>query len=180
MYVQPCCINKDIPELLKENRLAFFQSNGDWMCSDLLGAVTWMVPEGVLVLSAPSVDVFFLRILARYLGNNWCKAVLLATGESHTEDVKQILGEWLHRVQYVCNERFQDGLLALANGKNYLNIQGPMLMENDFTLCQYAGCYSVNNRFFYQSTEAVLSALKTSAFIRAEVQEVQALLKKDF
>ena len=74
MYLEPCCIDKDLPKLLKENTFrdksgrtrnaVCFQSGGDWTVTDLLKAVTCLADKGLLILAMPEVDVNLLRTVS--------------------------------------------------------------------------------------------------------------------
>ena len=79
MYIQPCCIEKEIPQLMRKQPFSFFQSNGDWTVQDLLKAVGSLVPHAVCLLAIPEADVFLLRTLRTYLSKGWLRALVLVT-----------------------------------------------------------------------------------------------------
>ena len=92
MYIQPCCIEKELPELLRKQPFCFFQSNGDWTVRDLMKAVSEMVPHAMCLMAIPEVDVYLLRTLRTYLSKGWYRGLVLVTAEPQGELVRQEMG----------------------------------------------------------------------------------------
>ena len=180
MYIQPCCIEKELPELLKKQPFSFFQSNGDWTVQDLMKAVSSLVPTSVCLLALPQVDVFLLRTLRTYLSKGWYRALVLVTAEPQGELVKQELNSMLPLVTYANHNQVQDGMLALTDFGKFLVIQGAMLTEKDFSLCQYAGFYGPSSTMFASAVEAVCARAKMGAFIRSPHADITSLLNKEY
>lgn len=175
MYIQPCCIDNELPPVIRQG-FAFFQSNGDWKATQLMSAVSCLVPESVCVLMTPEADMFLLRELARYVAKGWYTGVLLLTADNQKEAVKEAFGKYIDRVQYACDKQVSDGLFALTNGCEHMVIQGPLLNESDFSLCNYAASFGKSDSLFYSAIEASLPKLKLGALIKADHEAVKAIM----
>ena len=180
MYIQPCCIEKELPQLLKQHPFCFFQSNGDWTTQDLMKAVSCLVNHAVVLLAIPEVDVYLLRTLRTYLSKGWYRGLVLVTAEPQGELVKAEMGSMLPLVTYANHHQVQDGLLALTDFGKFLVVQGAMLTEKDFSLCQYAGYYGTDGKVFASAVEAVSARAKMGAFIVSPHEDIRSLLNKEY
>lgn len=180
MYIQPCCIEKELPAMLKKQPFCFFQSNGDWVTQDLMKAVSYIVPHAIVLLAIPSIDVYLLRSLRTYLSKGWYRGLVLLTSEPQSDLVKKEMGNMLPLVTYANNNQIQDGLLALTDFGQFLVIQGAMLTEKDFSLCSYAGYFGKDSSVFASAVEALLARAKMGAFIVSPNEDIRSLLNKDY
>lgn len=180
MYIQPCCIEKELPDLLKKQPFCFFQSNGDWVTKDIMKAISFMIPHAVVLLAIPVIDVFLLRTLRTYLSKGWYRGLVLLTSEPQSDLVKSEMSNMLPLVTYANNNQIQDGLLALTDFRNYLVIQGAMLTEKDFSLCSYAGYFGKDSSVFASAAEALSARAKMGAFIVSPNEDIRSLLNKDY
>lgn len=180
MYIQPCCIEKELPELLRKQPYSFFQSNGDWTATDLMKAVSCMVPHAVCLLAMPEVDVFLLRTLKTYLAKGWYRGLVLVTAEPQAELVKSEMGGMLPLVTYANHNQVQDGLLALTDFGKFLVVQGAMLAEKDFSLCLYTGYFGTDGKVFASAIEAVTARVKMGAFVKSAHEDIRSLLDKEY
>lgn len=180
MYIQPCCIEKELPELMRKQPFSFFQSNGDWTVRDLLKSVGQLVPHAVCLLAIPEADVFLLRTLRTYLTKGWLRGLVLVTAEPQGELVKAEMSSMLPLVTYANHDQVQDGLLALTDFGRFLVVQGAMLTEKDFSLCQYAGYYGPGSQVFASAVEAVSARAKMGAFIKSPHADIKSLLDKEY
>lgn len=180
MYIQPCCIEKELPELMRKQPFAFFQSNGDWATADLMKAVSCMVPHALCLLAMPEIDVFLLRTLRTYLSKGWYRGLVLVTAEPQAELVKSEMGGMLPLVTYANHNQVQDGLLALTDFGKFLVVQGAMLTEKDFSLCQYAGYFGTDSKMFASAVEAVSARAKMGAFVKSANEDIRSFLEKEY
>lgn len=180
MYIQPCCIEKELPELLRKQPFAFFQSNGDWTTADLMKAVSCMVQNALCILSLPEVDVYLLRTLRTYLSKGWFRGLVLITAEPQAELVKSEMGGMLQLVTYVNNYQIQDGMFALTDFLNFIVIQGAMLTEKDFSLCLYSAYRGKDPNVFASAVESLTTKAKIGAFIKSQNEDIKSLLDKDY
>lgn len=179
MYIQPCCIDKELPPIAKQP-VAYFQSNGDWLLSDLLSSIAYLVPGSVCLITIPEVDVYLLRTLNTYLEKGWFSALMLVTNINQTELVRGELGKHIDRVQYGSDSHLLDGCLALTNFGQHLVVLGPLLLTKDFTYCQYSSSYARTPDLYGQAIESITPKLKLSATIRSKNEWVQKILKRDY
>lgn len=167
MYIEPCCIDKQLPKLMKEAKggFCFFQTSGDVTLEKLLGSVSHLAGnEHVMVLTVAEVDVMMLRTLAYYFRRGWTKALLLLTQHSQKELIEGELSDYLDRVHYAVDPLVIDGQLAVI-GSSYLIIQGAMLSQADFSLSLYAAWLGSDADVVLSALDPVIAKLKTKALI---------------
>lgn len=81
-YIEPCCAERQLPRLLKEQGMAFFQTSGDVTVRHLMKSVGCMVKNGCTMwLMAASVDVELLRVIRHWQERGWVAQVRLMTRE---------------------------------------------------------------------------------------------------
>lgn len=192
MWVQPCCIDNELPKLFRESKggFCFFQTNGDCTLSKVLNAVSSMVGNNghVMVLTVGEVDVMMLRTLEQYLRREWSKAVLLLTAKSQEALVRSELGGYLKRVHYAVDPMVVDGQVALIGCRKgdtdgdrprsaigdstegtvptvSLIIQGAMLGQVDFSLSLYAAWLGKDKEVLGSAINPIVAKLKTKAVI---------------
>lgn len=176
MYLEPCCIGKEIPKLLKEHTFkdkagktrnaVCFQSGGDWTVTDLMKAVICLADKGLLILAIPQVDENLMRTVSTYLSREWCKELLLVTAEGQEELVRENLSGHLENVTYSVNKGLYEGFLGLSNGNKHLIVNGPMLLEKDFSICQYSAMYGDDPDIIYSATDAFRPLLRMNSVIK--------------
>ena len=157
MYIQPCCIHRELPILLRSTSHSYFQSNGDWTLQDLMKAISCLVPESKAVISLPVVDVYLLRKLRTYLAKGWYTHLTLLT----RDDQSELVSNEVHSDKFVYAHHAQvsDGLFALTNDTEHLCITGALLLEND-NLHHYAAYFGKSEEVYKSATEAVLARAK--------------------
>lgn len=182
MYIAPCCVDKDLPKVMKEAKsgFCFFQTNGDVTLEKLLGAVSRLAgDEHVIVLTVPEVDVMMLRTLAYYFRRGWTQALLLLTQRSQKELVESELSGYLNRVHYAvdplvldsqlaiigCDTKVPDPFVSSARPPLSLFIQGAMLSQADFSLSLYAAWLGSDKDVLLQAIDPVIAKLKMKAVI---------------
>ncbi|MCR5578733.1 MAG: hypothetical protein K6F74_05925 [Prevotella sp.] len=179
-YIEPCCIDKQLPKVMKEAKggFCFFQTSGDVTLEKLLGAVSRLAgDEHVIVLTVPEVDVMMLRTLAYYFRRGWTQALLLLTQRSQKELVESELSGYLDRVHYAVDPLVLDSQLAIigcdtkdTKGSGTfvslsLVIQGAMLSQADFSLSLYAAWLGNDKDVLLQAIDPVIAKLKMKAVI---------------
>lgn len=162
--IEPCCIDRQLPTLLRSNGVYhFFSSNGDWTFEKLMSAVSYMVSGGVMVLAIPEVDVFLLRTIRTYIVKGWYRGVILLTSNNQEELVTTELGKYQSSVVYVHDERYKLSQFALNDGEHSLVIQGPLLLEMDNHYSTYSAYFGKDAGAFVNAMGGVISRVRTAA-----------------
>lgn len=153
-YIEPCCCDKQLPQLLREDKL-FFQTNGDVTMDKLLSSVASMAGDhAVLILSCFDIQRSFLKIVKHYFDRGWIEGFVLVTNiptvsttETDTtpatvEDViRQELGAYLSNVHYAHDGLLVDDQMAIM-GTGGVVLRGRMVMDTEFSMLLYTGIYS--------------------------------------
>ena len=158
MYIEPCCIDRQLPRLMRGTARSYFQSNGDWTVEDLMRAVSCLVPECDAILCLPVVDVYLLRRLRTYLAKGWYRRVTLVT----RDDQSALVAAEVHNeaLTYAHHAQVTDGLFALTNGTDHLAIVGPLLLDKDNLLHHYAAYFGRDGETYREITGAVAARAK--------------------
>lgn len=179
MYIEPCCFDKQLRSMSRQP-IAYFQTNGDVLVSSFLKALMQCVPGGMLILTMPQVDVPLLRKLYTYLVKDWLSAVVLLTSTDQTELIRGEFGDKIDRVHYAFHSQVIDGQLAMTNFSDCLVLQGAMLIEKDFSLCNYSLSCNRNAEMFKSALHGTVPRLRQQPVIKSEHQDVLKFLALDF
>lgn len=203
-YIEPCCIDRQLPGLIKQSRagFCFFQTSGDVTLEKLLGAVSHMasgVGGHVLMLTVPEVDIPMLRTLAYYFRRGWTQALLLLTREAQTALIESELADYLASVHYAADPLIIDGQLAIMEVKaqaeaesvasaavpqqpaKALIIQGAMLSQPDFSLSLYTAWLGSDTDTIRAAIDPAIAKLKTKPLIdRSQQPQVARVLQRQF
>jgi len=95
MYIEPCCVDNELPRLLRQSggSAVLFQTSGDVTLEHLMKAVMLMVGDRprVMTLAVPSTDAEVLALLQRYLRLEWVARLRLITSEPEPIAAQQLL-----------------------------------------------------------------------------------------
>jgi len=177
MYIEPCCIDRQLPTLIRDSKggFCFFQTSGDCTLQKLLDAVSRMAGDNghVLVLTVGEVDEPMLRTLAYYFRRGWTRALLLLTATAQTELVERELAPYMDRVHYAADPLVIDGQVAVVGcptgdataPAKTLIIQGAILGKADFSLSLYAAWLGTNADIIRSALDPAIAKLKTKPVI---------------
>ena len=195
-YIEPCCIDRQLPGLIKQSRagFCFFQTSGDVTLEKLLGAVSHMASGAgghILMLTVPEVDIPMLRTLAYYFRRGWTQALLLLTREAQTALIESELADYLASVHYAADPLIIDGQLAIIESvasaavpqqpAKALIIQGAMLSQPDFSLSLYAAWLGSDTDTIRAAIDPAIAKLKTKPLIdRSQQPQVARVLQRQF
>ena len=197
MYIEPCCIDKQLPALIRRSQggFCFFQTNGDCDLKKLLDSVSHMasgVGGHVLVLTVPEVDITMLRTLAYYFRRGWTRALLLLTRAVQTELIQTELADYIDHIHYAADPLIIDGQLAILStstvpepaegqGSSGLIIQGAMLSQPDFSLSLYTACLTTDRDIIRSAIDPAIAKLKAKPQIdHSQHPEVARILERNF
>lgn len=133
MYLEPCCIENQLPQLLRQERgNALFQTNGDVTIEKLMQAACCMASGGFgeYWIVVKEVDVVLMRFLARWIDRGWIRKLHLLTEGDQREMVSAELGtERMKAAEY----GYRDGLASAqmfccVGEQETIVVQGEMLL----------------------------------------------------
>lgn len=192
MYIEPCCIDKQLPALIRRSQggFCFFQTNGDCDLKKLLDSVSHMasgVGGHVLVLTVPEVDITMLRTLAYYFRRGWTRALLLLTRAVQTELIQTELADYIDHIHYAADPLIIDGQLAILSTSTVpelvegLIIQGAMLSQPDFSLSLYTAWLGTDRDIIRSAIDPAIAKLKAKPQIdHSQHPEVARILERNF
>lgn len=204
MYIEPCCIDKQLPALIRRSQggFCFFQTNGDCDLKKLLDSVSHMasgVGGHVLVLTVPEVDITMLRTLAYYFRRGWTRALLLLTRAVQTELIQTELADYIDHIHYAADPLIIDGQLAILSALTVpvvrqahqpdtvpepvegLIIQGAMLSQPDFSLSLYTAWLGTDRDIIRSAIDPAIAKLKAKPQIdHSQHPEVARILERNF
>ena len=203
MYIEPCCIDKQLPALIRRSQggFCFFQTNGDCDLKKLLDSVSHMasgVGGHVLVLTVPEVDITMLRTLAYYFRRGWTRALLLLTRAVQTELIQTELADYIDHIHYAADPLIIDGQLAILSAltvpepaaldqrslategtQEGLIIQGAMLSQPDFSLSLYSAWLGTDRDIIRSAIDPAIAKLKAKPQIdHSQHPEVARILER--
>ena len=174
-YIEPCCCERQLPQLLRESKgMAFFQTSGDVTVDKMMRAVGCMVGQPCeMWLVAHEVSVEILRMIRYWLQRRWLNGVRIMTqvdcGEMVDAEFCAVEGSQ-EVVTYAHDEMMRGGMLAFDDGKTAVVIQGEMLMSTDFGQVFYAACFgSTEGGLVRGAMDVVKARMRTKVRERAAV-----------
>jgi len=180
-YVEPCCCERQLPHLLREQRSAFFQTSGDVTVKHLMKSVGCMVNNGCTMwLMIPSVDVGLMRMFRHWFDREWVQKLWLLTREDCSDVVRAEMAAVIeqHAGQDVLmlgsDEGMSGGLLAFSDGKKTVAIQGEMLLGVVPGMKMYSGCFGAVTA---ENVKGVMDAVVAN--MRARCKAVAPVAKQE-
>lgn len=188
MYIEPCCIDRQLPSEIKNSKggFVFFSTSGDVLLTHLLKAVSYLAGDShVLVISTPEADINLLRAVKHYCDRGWTKAVLLITQTAQESMVESELSPHISKVHYAADPLILDGMLAVlpvaGSDGCAVVIQGAILSKQDFSLCHYALWTGRDIGVLQQAIDPLIAKLKTKARIdHHDNPDVAMVLNREF
>ena len=182
-YIEPCCIERQLPGLLKTaGGACFFQTNGDITLQKLMDATVPMVgSRHTLVLTVAELDAGIIRTLEQYLRREWTAAAMILTRTVQTELISQELQPYLDRIHYAADPLVIDSMLAVLGTGSWeeqseaqvpvpmtaLVIQGAILGQPDFSLSLYSAWLGNDPTTIKSAIDPIIAKLKTKPILSA-------------
>ena len=151
LYIEPCCIQNQLPEIIRESgRFGMFYSQGDWGVPKLWNAVESLVPsqdaDVITLLVLPDINLQFVRLIERELRMGWSRAFMLVTATDCTALLEANLSpEHLACVTYAPRQFAANkcNLWIRWSQRAALMVSGPLTHhdEGPKCYCQYTSHY---------------------------------------
>lgn len=152
LYIPPCCIHKQLPDLIRQGgAYSVFYSQGDWGLPKLTYAVESMVSSQgqsvTTILVMPDATLTTARYIEKELNMGWSSAIILVTATDQTELLrKNISAEHLPHITYCPGrkEAESNNLWIRMSDESHLMIIGPIQPEDSGPrrVCTYTSNYA--------------------------------------
>ena len=179
MYIEPCCIDNQLPRLLRQSdgHAAMFQTSGDVTLEHMLEALMPMVGDRprVLTLALPVVDDDVAALLQRYMRLEWVAHLNLITSQPLTELQPQLerIGVPTDRITVaIVTDATTLGLLVFTGATATAAVQGQLESTVRKGLHLYSALYAPTNtpaiRSLTDPIHALINARKVDLSAEAE------------
>lgn len=182
MYIEPCCIDNQLPRLLRQSdgHAAMFQTSGDVTLEHMLKALMPMVGDRprVLTLALPVIDDDVIALLQRYMRLEWVAHLNLITSQPQAELQPQLerIGVPMDRITVsIVTDATTLGLLVFTGDRATAAVQGQLESSVRKGLHLYSALFAPTNTPAIRSlTDPVNALIKARAVeIEAEEEEVE-------
>ena len=138
LYIPPCCIHRQLPDLIRQGgAFSVFYSQGDWGLPKLTFAVERLVSsqdeQVVTILVLPDVTLDTVRYLERELRMHWSSAIILITATDQTELIRSNLQpDHLSHLTYCPGrpEAEHSNLWLRQSSRQHMLILGPLTPDD--------------------------------------------------
>ena len=160
MFLEPCCIENQLPQLLRRERgHALFQTNGDVTIEKLMQAACCMASGGfgeywIVVREA---DVVLMRFLRHWMQRGWIRHLHLLTA---TDQRALVAGELGDGLAALCDYGWRDGLsleaFIVVGDRESMVVQGEMLLQprTEAVMTAYSASVGPNARMLSSDGDA--------------------------
>ena len=171
MYVEPCCIDNQLPRLLRQSdgHAAMFQTSGDVTLEHMIEALMPMVGDRprVLTLALPVVDDDVAALLQRYMRLEWVAHLNLITSQPLSELQPQLerIGVAMDRITVaIVTDATTLGLLVFTGASATAAVQGQLESSVRKGLHLYSALFAPTNTPAIRSlTDPVHALIKARA-----------------
>ena len=174
MFLEPCCIENQLPQLLRRERgNALFQTNGDVTIEKLMQAACCMASGGfgeywIVVREA---DIVLMRTLAHWIDRGWIRRLCLLTETDQRTLVASELGtERMKLTDYGWREGLAASQLFCCIGeRETIVVQGEMMLQAATTarVTAYSASVGPNSRMLATDSPAASLIDNLRALLRA-------------
>ena len=178
MFLEPCCIENQLPQLLRRERgHALFQTNGDVTIEKLMQAACCMASGGfgeywIVVREA---DIVLMRTLAHWIDRGWIRRLCLLTETDQRTLVASELGtERMKLTDYGWREGLAASQLFCCIGdRETIVVQGEMMLQAATTarVTAYSASVGPNSRMLATDSPAASLIDNLRALLRASKRQ---------
>lgn len=182
-YLEPCCIENQLPQLLRRERgNALFQTNGDVTIEKLMQAACCLASGGFgeYWICVREVDVVLMRFLRHWMNRGWIRELHLLTATNQREMVASELGEELMKhVDYGWREGLGLEAFCVVGDRESMVVQGEMLLAARTEPVMTAYSAAVGPNAWMLSPEGAVGSLVENLRAVLRVSKRKARKKKD-
>ena len=180
MYIEPCCIDNQLPRLLRQSdgHAAMFPTSGDVTLEHMLKALMPMVGDRprVLTLALPVVDDDVAALLQRYMRLEWIAHLNLITSQPLSQLQPQLerIGVAMDRITVaIVTDATTLGLLVFTGASATAAVQGQLESSVRKGLHLYSALYAPTNSPAIRSLTDPINALINARKVDIVVEEEQ-------
>lgn len=180
MFLEPCCIENQLPQLLRRERgNALFQTNGDVTIEKLMQAACCMASGGfgeywIVVREA---DIVLMRFLRHWIDRGWIRRLCLLTEADQRTLVATELGtERMKLTDYGWREGLAASQLFCCIGeRETIVVQGEMMLQAATTarVTAYSASVGPNSRMLATDSPAASLIDNLRALLRASKRKAR-------
>lgn len=180
MFLEPCCIENQLPQLLRRERgNALFQTNGDVTIEKLMSAACCMASGGfgeywIVVREA---DIVLMRTLAHWIDRGWIRRLCLLTETDQRTLVASELGtERMKLTDYGWREGLAASQLFCCIGdRETIVVQGEMMLQAATTarVTAYSASVGPNSRMLATDSPAASLIDNLRALLRVSKRKAR-------
>lgn len=125
-FQEPCCIERNLPLLLREYPLCTWQSNGDVTFEKIIKAVSHLAGSSLeITLLLPKSELPILRVLAWYQYRGWLKSLTIVTTTDESNNIRKEFPQDFP-VEILSHKSIIDSLLIIRGTDGHAIVQGPL------------------------------------------------------
>lgn len=162
--MEPCCISRTLPPLLRQYQWLPWQSNGDVTIDKIFKAVSHLAGDRLTItLALPAVDTAVLRLLTWYWQRGWLTSAAILTATDQTQFIRSGLPREM-AVTIASHDSVEslDGMVWFQGEKSNVVVTGPLLTAVTPGLCTYNTYFGADAARISQLTDAVTSRIRVA------------------
>ena len=125
-FQEPCCIERNLPLLIKKHPFCTWQTNGDVTFEKIIKAVSHLAGSALeITLLLPNSGLPILRVLAWYQYRGWLKSLTIVTTIDESNNIRKEFPQDFP-VETLSHKSITDSLLIIRGTDGHAIVQGPL------------------------------------------------------
>lgn len=125
-FQEPCCIERNLPLLIKKHPFCTWQTNGDVTFEKIIKAVSHLAGSALeITLLLPNSELPILRVLAWYQYRGWLKSLTIVTSADESTTIRKEFPQDFP-VEILSHKSITDSLLIIHGTDGHAIVQGPL------------------------------------------------------
>ena len=188
-YVEPCCCDRQLPELLRDNKL-FFQTNGDVTEDKILASAASLVGNGaILVYTNLNIDDRFLKVIKHYFERGWIAGAILMADSSTQfpnilkQKILSILGDYIDNIHFSADPLIINSQLCMIGEKSCVLIRGDLSMSVCYGMTMFAGILGKvdDSDLMYAALAPIVSKVRLKhVFVSKNNEKIDKILNGEY